>query len=161
MTDLEDIEGGAGVKTRLLEHGVKKSSLGSLLRGQRGVEVDLDTLGNLVLDFESVAEDVGSGPSLGESQAVLAVGPLGLNIAGDDVSLRITVAGDLESDIGGSLGLDLEGCAVEGVVLAKQVIGRLSKVLKHYGELGISEGKTEDMYLPGGGNGLRQRHGCS
>jgi hypothetical protein len=42
------------------------SSLGSLLRSQRGTEVDLNTLGNLILNFHGVAENVRGGPGLRE-----------------------------------------------------------------------------------------------
>jgi hypothetical protein len=130
-THPEDIEESARVETRLFPDGGQRSGLGSLLGGQSGVEVNLDTLGNLVLDLKGVAEDVGGSPGLGESQAMLAVGQLGLNVARDGVGLRVTVASDLEGDVGGSLSLDLKRRAVEGVVLAEQVVGGLSKILKN------------------------------
>jgi hypothetical protein len=60
---------------------------------------------------------------------VLAVGPLGLNIAGNSVGLRVTTTGDLEGDIRGSLGLDLKRGAMEVIVLSKEVVGGLSKIL--------------------------------
>lgn len=135
VTYPEHVEGSAGVKTGLLEDSIEKGGLGSLLRRQGGVEVNLDTLGNLVLNFNGVTEDVGGGPGLGDGQTMLAVSPLGLNVARDGIGLPVTIAGDLEGDIRGSLGLNLKGGAVEGVILAKQVIGGLSEVLKGNNEL--------------------------
>ena len=128
-TDLEEVKGRAGVNTALLVDGADDGGLGALLGGEGGGEVELQALGDLVLELDLVAEDVGSGPSLGDGEAVGLVGPLALEITSDEVGLGVLVSGDLEGDVGRGLGLDLKGGSVEGVVLSEEVVGRLSEVL--------------------------------
>lgn len=128
-TDLEEVEGRTGVEAALLVHGAEDSGLRALLRGEAGGEVELEALGNLVLELDGVAEDVGGGPGLGDGESVGLVGPLALDVAVDDVGLGVLGAGDLEGDVGSGVGLDLKGGAVEGVLLLEEVVGRLAKVL--------------------------------
>ena len=85
--DLENVKGSTGMETRLLVDRVDDSGLVALLRGQSSVEVDFKALGDLVLNLDLVAKDVGGGPGLGEGQTVSLVGKLGLNVAVDDVRL--------------------------------------------------------------------------
>ena len=76
-----------------------------------------------------VAEDVGGGPGLGEGETVNLVGPFALDVTVNGIGLGIAGSLDLEGNVGGGLCLDLERGAVEVVVLAKQVVGRLAKIL--------------------------------
>ena len=130
------------METALLVDGAEDGGLGTLLGGERGGEVKLETLGNLVLELDGVAEDVGGGPGLGDGEAVGLVGPLTLEVTGDDVGLAVLVACDLEGDVGRGDGLDLEGGAVEGVLLVQEVIGGLAKVLWGMSEWGCSSSST-------------------
>jgi hypothetical protein len=74
------------------------------------------------------------GTNLGDGEAVLEVDVLALNVTVDDVGLRVAVAGDLEGDVGRGEGLDLEGSAVDGVVLEEEVRRRLAEVLESMSE---------------------------
>lgn len=58
------------------------------------------------------------------------VGVLRFEVTSDALGLGITETGDLEDNLGGCLGFDLERGAGEGVVLGQQVIGRLSEILE-------------------------------
>jgi len=62
---LEDIKESAGVKTRLLVGGSQQGGLGALLRQQSGSEVELQTLGDLVLQLDLSAKHVRGRPGLG------------------------------------------------------------------------------------------------
>lgn len=128
-TDLEDIKSGTGVESALLVNSVDERGLRTLLGEKRRGEVELEALGDEVLELNLGAEDVAGGPGLGEGQAVLAVGVFGLKVAVDGVGLGVTRTTDFEGDVGGGLGLDLKGCSVEVVVLAEEVTGGLAKVL--------------------------------
>lgn len=94
-----------------------------------GGGVELEALGDLVLELDLGAERVRGGPGLGEGEAVDLVGVLALQVASDDRRFRVAVSVDLERDIGRGASLDLEGSASEVVVLAKEIVGGLSKVL--------------------------------
>jgi hypothetical protein len=72
---------------------------------------------------------IGRVTHLGEGQAVLEVDVLALNVAGDGVRGGILGAGDLEGDVGGGEGLDLEGGALDGVVLEEEVGRGLAEIL--------------------------------
>lgn len=132
------------MEAALLVDGAEDGGLGTLLGGEGGGEVELETLGDLVLELDGVAEDVGGGPGLGDGEAVGLVGPLALDVAGDDVGLAVLVAGDLEGDVGGGDGLDLERGAVEGVLLVQEVIGGLAEVLWGLSEPSCSSSGTMD-----------------
>jgi len=137
---LEDVQNGARVKARLLVGGTEEDRFCVLLGVEDGCGVELEALGNLVLELDLVAERVVGGPGLSDGQAVGLVGVLALEVTRDVRRFRVTVTVDLEGDVRGGRGFDLEGGTVEVVVLAEEVIGGLAEV------------------LPGWGNGLRQRH---
>ena len=122
------------METRLLVSCVQDSGFAALVRGERGGEVKLETFGDEVVKLDLVAEDVGGGPSLGEGETVDLVGPFTLNVTMDGIGLGIAGSLDLEGDVGGGLGLDLERGATEVVVLAEQVIGRLAEILMKVSE---------------------------
>jgi hypothetical protein len=69
-TNLEDVQNGAGVQARLLVGGAEKNRLGALLRVEDGGRLELEALGNLVLELDLGAERVGGGPGLSEGKAV-------------------------------------------------------------------------------------------
>lgn len=94
-----------------------------------GGNIDFEALGNLVIDLEETTEDIGGSPSLGEGQAVFAIGILCFELAGDGIRLVVTITRDFEGNIGWGLGLDLQECSGERVILLEQVIGGLSKIL--------------------------------
>jgi len=118
------------VDTRLLVGAVEDSGLVALVGGQRGLEVELKAFDDSVVELNLVLEDVGGGPGLGEGEAMSLVGPLALNITSNGVRLGVLGSSNLEGDIGRGLGLDLERGTLEMVVLAKEVVGRLSEVLQ-------------------------------
>ena len=70
------------------------------------------------------------------------------------------LAGDLEGDVGGRGGLDLERDGAEGVVLGEQVVGRLAKVLRAVSVSRRRRGARRATYLPGRGNGLGEERHC-
>ena len=127
-TCFEEVGSSSGVKTRLLIDSMEDSSLVVLLRVQRSVQIKLETLSELVLDLHLGFEDVGSGPSLGEGEAVLVVEILGLNVSNNSIRLGLATL-DLEGYTGGRLCFNLERGAVEIIVLAKEIIGRLAEIL--------------------------------
>ena len=77
-----------------------------------------------------VAENIGSGPSLGQGKSVVFVNPLSLDVASDNVCLGVTRTLDLERNIGRSSCLNFKMCFIEWVILVKYVIRKLSKILK-------------------------------
>ena len=107
------------METRLLVSRVQDSAFAALVGGERGGEVKLETLGDKVVKLDLVAEDVGGGPGLGEGETVNLVGPFTLDVTMDSIGLGIAGSLDLEGNVGGGLGLDLERGAVEMVVLAE------------------------------------------
>lgn len=78
-----------------------------------------------------------------------------LEITGNAEGLGVTETGNLEGNLGGRFGLDLEGGTGEGVVLGQQVVGRLSEVLeKKEGERGRGrEGRDEPSRKAGQAEG--------
>lgn len=104
----------------------------ALVGKEGGGQIELETLGNLVLELDLGLEDVGGRPCLGEHDAVLVVGVLGLNV-GSDGSALVLAASDLEGDTGGGFCLDLKGGARVWVVASQQIVGRLAKVLFRWG----------------------------
>lgn len=123
---LEEVKVLTGVETGLLVGGSEESVLGLLLGDKGRDELELEALGDVVLELNVVAENVGSGPGLGEGDAVLAVLPLGLEVAVDGLRLGVTDAENAEGDTVGGLGLDLERVTVDGVVLGEEVVGSLA-----------------------------------
>ena len=71
VPNLEDVKESAGVETGLLVDGGQQSRLGTLVWQQRGGEVELQTLGDLVLKLNLSAKHVRGRPGLGESEAVV------------------------------------------------------------------------------------------
>jgi hypothetical protein len=63
-THPEKIDGGPGVQARLLVNGRDDGRLLRLGRVERGGEVELEALGDLVLELDLGAEEVGRGPGL-------------------------------------------------------------------------------------------------
>jgi hypothetical protein len=129
-TNLEYVEGSAGVESRLLVGSVEDSSLGALVGGEGGGKVKLEALGNEVVNFNLIAQDVGGGPGLGQGESVDFVGPLSLNVTSDEVGFVVAGTSDLEGDIGRGLGLDLKRGAVVVVVLGEEVGGGLAEILE-------------------------------
>ena len=95
----------------------------------RGVQLDLETVDNVVVELNNGVESVAGGPGLGEGKAVLAVGVFGLNICAHCTGGSSLVTNNLEDDTGGGGGLDLKSGMTDGVFLVEQVIGALSKIL--------------------------------
>ena len=126
---LEEVDERTGVEAGLLVGRGERRTLAGALGNEGGGEVELETLGKVVLSLNLSLQDVGSGPSLSEDDAVGLVGVLGLNVARDQVRLVVARARDLECDAGGGGRLDLERCRGEGVVLREQVVRRLAEVL--------------------------------
>ena len=121
MPNLEDVKEGTGVETRLLVGSGKQGRLGALLRQQGSCKVELQALGNLVLELNLGPEHVRGRPSLGEGQAVVLDIVLSFDVPGDS-GLRIPDKGDLEGHARGGGGLDVKSGAVDGEVLAQEVI---------------------------------------
>jgi hypothetical protein len=117
------------VETRLFVNSVDERVLCSLLRKEGGGKVELQTIGDLVFKFDLATEDVRSGPGLGDGETMLAIGVFSLDVASDGGWLGVLRTRDFKSHVGRSLGFDLEGSSVEGVVLAKEIIGRLAEIL--------------------------------
>lgn len=95
---LEDVEEGPGVDARLAVDG---GDVGRLALGggeEVTLDVELEALGDLVLEFDLGLEDVRSGPGLGQGDAVLDVRVLGLEVTGDGGRLGVAETGDLERD---------------------------------------------------------------
>lgn len=90
---------------------------------------------------------------LGESESLLVVGPLSLEVSGDGgVGLD---SGDLEGDARGGLGLDLERGSGEGVVSVEQVTRRLANILEEATtETNVSEREGDRR-----SEGVREREG--
>lgn len=115
--------------TRLLVDSIDECRLGALLRVEDAGHVELEALGDLVLELELSAEGVGGGPGLGDDETLLIVGILGLQVAIDCGRARIARATDAEGDAGGGFGLDFKRGAEDGEVLAQEVVGALAEVL--------------------------------
>ena len=117
------------MKAGLLICGIDQSRLGVLVRLEGGGNINFEAISDLVIHLEETTEDIGGSPSLGEGQAVFAVGIFCFELAGDGIGLVVTITGDFEDDVGWSLGLDLQECSGERVILLEQVIRGLSEIL--------------------------------
>ena len=113
----------------LLVGGGEESRLRTGVGGEGGRELELDTLGDLVVNLDLGLEDVARRPGLGERQAVGLVEELGLDVAADEGRLCVAVAANLEGHVRGRDGLHLESDTVQWVVLAQEVIGGLAEIL--------------------------------
>jgi hypothetical protein len=117
------------VKAGLLIGRTEEDRLCVLLGVDGGCGVELEALGDLVVELDLVAERVVGRPGLSDGQAVGLVGVLALEVTRDERGFRVADSVDLEGDVRRSRGFNLEGCTVEVVVLAEEVIGGLAKVL--------------------------------
>jgi len=129
MPNLEDIEESTGVDTWLLIGGSQQGRLGAFFGQQSGSEVELQTLGNLVLELNLSAKHVRGCPGLGKSETMVLEIVLGLDVASDG-SLGIPDESNLEGHAGRRGGLYVESSAVDGEILAEEVVGGLSEILK-------------------------------
>jgi len=129
MPNLEDVKESAGVEAGLLVCGSQQGGLGALLRQQSGSKVELQTLGNLVLELNLSPKHVRGRPGLGESETVVLEVVLALDVAGDS-GLGVPDEGYLEGHARRCGGLDFKSGAVDGEILAEEVIGGFSEVLK-------------------------------
>ena len=118
------------METRLLVDGGEQGGLLAAVGEERGAQVELEALREVVLSLNLSAEGVGGCPGLSEDDAVGLIGVLGLDLAVDGVVLGDLVARDAEGDARGSVGLDLERGALEVEVLAQQVVGGLAEILR-------------------------------
>lgn len=112
----------------LLVDGSDDRALLGLGRVQGGSQVELQALGDLVLQLDLGPQQVGGSPCLGEGDAVLEVNVLALDVTGDSGRLGVPGTSDLEGG-GVRRGLDFERGAVDGVVLEQQVGRGLAEVL--------------------------------
>jgi hypothetical protein len=120
------------VKARLLIGSTEENRLCVLLGVENGGSVELEAFGDLVVELDLVAERVGSVPRLGDGQAVGLVDVLALKVTKDVRRFRVTVSVNLEGDVRGGRGFNLERGTVEVVVFAEEVIGGFAKVLCAY-----------------------------
>jgi hypothetical protein len=155
---LEDIKESTAVEARLLVGGSEHAGLDVLLRVETGGQVELETLGHVVLELNLGAEDVCGRPCLSEDKPVRLVGVLGLDVTVDSRAFRVAETGDAESSARRGVGFDLEGGTVEVVVLAKQVVGRLAEILPELLMVFPCRLRIVFAYLPRRGNRLRERH---
>ena len=144
-TNLEDVQNGAGVEAGLLVGGTEEDRLCVLIGVEGGRGLELEALRNLVIELNLVAECVVGGPGLSDGQAVGLVGVFALEVTGDERRLRVTVPIDLEGDVRRGRGFNLEGGAVEVVVLGEEVIRGLAKVL--YARYRFASGKKKRKFL--------------
>lgn len=117
------------MKARLLIGRTEEDRLCVLLGVENGGSLELEAFGDLVVELDLIADRVGGVPRLGDGQAVGLVGVLGLEVTKDVRRFRVTVSVDLEGDVRGCRGFNLERGTVEVVVFAEEVIGGFAKVL--------------------------------
>lgn len=135
----EEVRGGPGlwVLVDVAEKHMRAGDRASqAVRAQvcRDVPLVPDHLGVTCEPNHSIATSASASPArsdthLGHGEAVLEVDVLALNVTVDGVRLGVAGAGNLEGDVGGGEGLDLERGALDGVVLEEEVGRRLAEVL--------------------------------
>jgi hypothetical protein len=126
MAYLEHVKSAVEVETRLFVGGLNHSGLDVLFRLEGSVQFDLESLGNCVFELQVALENVKGGPGLGDGEAMLFVGELGLELTRRVSTLVVT--GDLESNVIGP-GVDFNGVGGERVIFPQKVFGGLSEVL--------------------------------
>ena len=126
----------------LLVGGGEQRRLGTSVGGECGLKVELNTLGDLVVNLNLSLENVGGRPGLGEDETVGLVEELGLDVASDEGGLGVTRATNLEGNVGGRRGLHLNGGPANGEVPAKEVVGGLAEILDT--SRGVSVGCMRD-----------------
>lgn len=127
--DLEHVESGTCVESRLFVYGSDQSRLGAFLWEKRSRDIEFETVSDLVLELDLTFKDVGSSPSLRKGQPVLFVGVFGLKVASDSRRAQRTVPSDFEDDIRRGFGFHFQPIGREGEVLAEQVVRRLAEIL--------------------------------
>ena len=85
--------------TGLLVNNIQESGFRAFIRKERGAEVKLETLGEMVLKLELAPQNVGSAPRLGEYKTIFGVRVLRLEIPVYLVSLLILHSRSLESNV--------------------------------------------------------------
>jgi len=83
---LEKVDNGTGVEGRLLVDGSKDGRLARLGRVQGGSEVELESLGDKVLELDLSSENVGGGPGLETGSAVFIAGRVKRDLAARGIS---------------------------------------------------------------------------
>ena len=126
---LEGIHKVAHMHTGRLVGERHQGVLRLLLRHERRDHLELQALGDVVLQLNVVAEHIGSRPGLRESQTLLAVGPARLQVAADGRRLVVVQTQHFEGHTRGRARLHLQGRAVDRVVLTKDVGRGLTEVL--------------------------------
>lgn len=127
---LENIEESPCVEAGLLVGSSEQRSLLAAVGEQGGVQVELEALGDLVLELNLGAEDVAGCPRLGEDEAMLLVRVLGLEVTVDGGRLGVAKTADLEGDVGWCRGFDLERSSVEVEISDEQVVGGFTEILR-------------------------------
>lgn len=159
---LEDVEEGPGVDARLAVDGGDVGRL-ALGRGEEvTLDVELEALGDLVLELDLGLQDVRGGPGLGEGDAVLDVGVLGLEVAGDGGRLGIAETGDLERDAVRRAGLGAVQVGVSSGELCVQAVQGSARgaAAARFGALGGWEERARTLTsraLPASGKSLLRR----
>lgn len=125
---LEEIDVSARVDAQLLVLGTDLGVLLAIVGEVASSDIDLQALGSLVLNLDLGGEMVTSGPCLGDSQAVLVVDILGLELTGDVTSLVVLVTKDVEGNVVGGDGLELELGLADGEVLGEEIVGGLAEI---------------------------------
>jgi hypothetical protein len=115
-THVEEVKSCPRVVTGLLESQVKETAVDTLFWVESGVSLDLETLGELVLNLKLRLDHVGGSPGVGKDGTVFWLGVLGLEVTNNVSRLGVVASSDLEGDIGGSLGLNLETNSLEWVI---------------------------------------------
>jgi len=126
---LEEVNGGPGVQAGLLVDSSQNSSFLGFGRVERSLQVELQTLGDLVLELELRSEEVGGGPSLGKDQPILKVDVFPLDISRDSIARSVLLTRNFESHVARCQSLDFEGGTLDRVVLEEEVRSGLSEVL--------------------------------
>lgn len=126
---LEQVDDGPAVQAGLLVRGVDERGLAATLRCEAGVQVELEALGDLVIELDGGLQQIGGGPGLGEGETVLDVDVLALEITTDVGGLAVPETSDLEGDVGRGFGFDLQLSAEDGEVSCEEIVGGLAKVL--------------------------------
>ena len=126
---MEKVKAGSGMITGLLEGQVEQTTVDSLLGVEARVCLELETLGELILDLELRAEDIGGSPSVRKNGSVFIVSIFGLEVTGNVAILRVTRSSNAEGHIRGRLRLHFQPDGMEWVVPTEQVRGAFSEIL--------------------------------
>ncbi|GAO49076.1 hypothetical protein G7K_3235-t1 [Saitoella complicata NRRL Y-17804] len=145
---LEDVNVGATVESGLLVGSEKLSGAGTSLRLEGSKGIDLEALGDVVVELDLGGQEVGGGPALGKGEAVNAVGVLALEVTSDGTFGVLGTLDGEEDTVGGS-SLDLEGGTYKsnGDYMGKRAHSRTrerevlgQEVVRQLGEVGEGNG---------------------